>query len=111
MDTEPSICPAIQRAFEILGKKWVSLILHTLLGGQHFYGDLRRAVPKLSDRELSQRVKELESEGLVERLVSQGSPVRVSYRLTPRGAALRPVLEGIAGWANDFQAENKKAGE
>lgn len=100
MDAEPSICPAIQRAFELLGKKWVSLILHTLLGGQRYYRDLQRAVPRLSDRVLSQRMKELENEGLVERIVSDGSPIRVSYRLTPRGVALRPVLEGIADWAN-----------
>jgi DNA-binding HxlR family transcriptional regulator len=107
MEAVSSICPAIQRAFEILGKKWVSLILHTLLDGQLFYRDLQRAVPRLSDRVLSQRMKELETEGLVERIVSVGSPIRVSYRLTPRGAALRPVLEGIAIWANEFQSDNK----
>lgn len=99
MEADTTVCPTIQRAFEILGRKWASLILHTLLEGPRHYGELRRAVPELSDRVLSQRMKELEAEGLVLRTVEADGPVRVSYALTPRGAALRPVLEGIAAWA------------
>jgi DNA-binding HxlR family transcriptional regulator len=57
---------------------------------------------------LSQRMKELETEGLVERLVTVESPIRVSYNLTPRGVALRPVLEGIASWASEFQPIDKQ---
>lgn len=103
MDATRTVCPTIQRAFEILGRKWTSLILHTLLEGPRHYGELRRAVPDLSDRVLSLRMKELEAEGLVERSVTAEGPVRVSYSLTARGAALRPVLEGVALWAHEAE--------
>lgn len=106
MDVATTVCPTIQRAFELLGKKWTSLILHTLLKGPRHYGDLRRTVPDLSDRVLSQRMKELEAEGLVTRRVEADGPVRVSYSLTAKGEALRPVLEGIAAWA--YSSESVK---
>lgn len=102
MDEHKPVCPAIQSAFELLGRKWVTLIIHVLSTGQKHYCDLQRAVPDLSDRVLSQRMKELEGEGIVKRTVDTGSPVRVSYSLTERGRALSPILEGIATWAHDY---------
>lgn len=105
MDANKPVCPAIQNAFELLGRKWVTLIIHVLSGGQKHYCDLQRAVPDLSDRVLSQRMKELETDGIVNRTVDTGSPVRVSYSLTKKGAALTPILDQIAAWAHDYPPE------
>lgn len=104
MDSPQGICPAIQDAFEILGRKWSALILHLLLLGELHFCELQRGLPDLSDRILSRRLKDLEEAGLVERHVCTAAPVRVSYSLSPRGAALRPVLEGIAVWAHAWPA-------
>jgi DNA-binding HxlR family transcriptional regulator len=69
-------------------------------GPLHFSG-IRQLVPELSDRLLSERLKELEAEGIVERRVLDGSPVRVEYSLTDRGRALEPTLRSLKQWANE----------
>ena len=92
-------CPRVQAAFELLGRKWTGLILHTLLGGELCFTELGRAVPSLSARMLALRMKELEGEGLVDRNVNPGPPLRVSYRLTEKGRALEPIVKGIEDWA------------
>jgi len=93
------LCPRVQAAFELLGKKWTGLIVHELLAGEGSFSDLERAVPDLSSRMLSLRIKELEAEGLVNRSVAAGPPVRVSYCLTDKGRALAPAMRGIEEWA------------
>jgi DNA-binding HxlR family transcriptional regulator len=92
-------CNSVEAAFQLLSKKWVGLIIHTLLGGELHFCDLERALPSLSARVLSVRVRELEEAGLVERRVETGPPVRVLYKLTPRGLGLEPVMRSIAAWA------------
>jgi DNA-binding HxlR family transcriptional regulator len=69
-------------------------------GPLHFSG-IRQLVPELSDRLLSERLKELEAEGIVERRVLDGAPVRVEYSLTPKGHALEPTLRSLKQWANE----------
>jgi DNA-binding HxlR family transcriptional regulator len=82
-------CTHYHRAVELIGKRWSGAILAVL----------RRAVPEISDRLLSERLKELEAEGLVERRVIDGSPVRTEYSLTRKGAALKPAVRTIQAWA------------
>jgi DNA-binding HxlR family transcriptional regulator len=101
-DEEHSLCPRVQTAFQLLGKKWTGLILHELAAGERCFMALERAVPLLSSRMLALRMKELESAGLVDRLVEPGPPLRVVYQLTPKGQALQPVLEGLADWARHW---------
>lgn len=96
---EEVLCPRVQAAFELLGRKWTGLIIHELLQGERCFSELARAVPSLSARMLSLRMRELESAGILARVVSPGPPLRVSYSLTEKGRALRPVLEGLASWA------------
>jgi len=96
---ESSLCPTVQAAFDLLGKKWTGLILRRLLAGPLCFSELVRAVSDLSPRMLALRVKELEAAGLVARTVSLDAPVRVTYSLTSKGKALEPVMKGIEDWA------------
>ena len=93
------VCPLFHAAIELIGKRWTGAIISALTGGPLRFGELARAVPGLSDRLLSQRLRELEEEGLVEREVEAGTPVRVTYSLTEKGAELRPAISELKQWA------------
>jgi DNA-binding HxlR family transcriptional regulator len=93
-------CPRYEHAMSLLGKRWTGLILRALLSGETRFSAICNYVPGLSDRLLSERLKELESEGIVERHVYPDTPVRVEYTLTPRGEELRPVVEALQVWAD-----------
>ena len=93
------VCPRFHAAIELIWKRWSGAIIWALSEGPLRYGDLKRAVPGLSDRLLSQRLRELESVGLVDREVQDDLPVRVIYRLTEKGDGLRPAIESLGQWA------------
>jgi DNA-binding HxlR family transcriptional regulator len=93
------VCPHFHAAIELIGKRWTGAIVSALTEGPMRFGELVKVVPGLSDRLLSQRLRELENEGLVEREVEPGSPVRVTYSLTERGADLRPAIAELQAWA------------
>ncbi len=93
------VCPHFHAAIELIGKRWTGAILCALTDGPQRFGELVRAVPGLSDRLLSQRLRELEEEGLVEREVEAGTPVRVTYSLTEKGVELKPVIGELRTWA------------
>lgn len=63
------------------------------------FAELKRAIPGLSDRLLSQRLRELESSGLMDRTVEEGQPVKVTYELTEKGESLRPAIQALRQWA------------
>jgi DNA-binding HxlR family transcriptional regulator len=94
------VCPHFHAAIELIGKRWTGAILCALTDGPLRFGELVRAIPGLSDRLLSRRLRELEEEGLVEREVEAGTPVRVTYSLTEKGASLRPAIAELKTWAN-----------
>lgn len=96
---DSDLCPRVQRAFELLGRKWAGLLVHVLAGGPRHFSDLRAAIPALSARMLAARVKDLEKAGIVRREVQASQPVRVLYSLTEKGRALIPAMHGIAAWA------------
>jgi DNA-binding HxlR family transcriptional regulator len=98
------VCPHFHAAIELIGKRWTGAIVCALTERPLRYGELTRAVPGLSDRLLSQRLRELEEEGLVKRLVEPGSPVRVTYSLTEKGAELRPAIRELRQWARRWHA-------
>ncbi|HEY6551594.1 MAG TPA: helix-turn-helix domain-containing protein [Solirubrobacterales bacterium] len=93
------VCPLFHAAIELIGKRWTGAIISALTEGPLRFGELARAVPGLSDRLLSQRLRELEDEGLVERDVEAGTPVRVTYSLSEKGAELRPAISELKQWA------------
>ncbi|HEV7461100.1 MAG TPA: helix-turn-helix domain-containing protein [Solirubrobacteraceae bacterium] len=103
-------CPYYHEAIELIGKRWTGAILGVLLNAPAAEGGLRfseiaQAVPELSDRLLSERMKELEGRGVVERTVISGPPVHVEYRLTEMGRALQPALNELRDWARQWLDE------
>ncbi len=94
-------CPLYHEAVELIGRRWTGAIVAVLLGAERplRFSEIAAAVPQLSDRLLSERVKELEARGVMERTVFQGPPVRVEYALTAMGRSLAPALEELAAWA------------
>jgi DNA-binding HxlR family transcriptional regulator len=96
----PACCGLYHRAIELVGKRWTGAILLVLMDGRLHFSGIRQLVPELSDRLLSERLKELEGEGIVERRVLDGSPVRVEYSLTAKGRALEPTLRELKDWAH-----------
>ncbi|MGZ4200802.1 MAG: winged helix-turn-helix transcriptional regulator [Thermoleophilaceae bacterium] len=93
-------CQLYHRAVELIGKRWTGAIVLVLLDGPLRFSEIRHLVPDLSDRLLSERLKELEAEGIVERRVLGGSPVRVEYGLTSMGEQLEPAVRALKAWAN-----------
>ncbi len=95
-------CPAYTRAIELVGRRWTGAILRSMLVGATRFGEIRAAVPSLSDRLLSERLRELESEGVIERKVIPSTPVRVEYTLTEKGRGLGSVVRAVAEWAETW---------
>jgi DNA-binding HxlR family transcriptional regulator len=104
---DSSLCPRYHHAIELIGRRWSGAILQVMRGGVVRFSDLAAAIPGLSDRMLSERLKELEAERLIERRVIPETPVRVEYRLTPRGEALGSVLDAVTRWAHDWLGEDE----
>ncbi len=100
--TTGNICPRYEHAIQLLGKRWTGLLLYALLEGPRRFCELTNTVEGLSDRVLSDRLRELELEGVVERVVYPQIPVRVEYQLTDKGRALEPVVLEIQKWATTW---------
>ena len=92
-------CSSYHRAVELIGRRWTGAILFVLLDGPTRFSEFKQLVPDLSDRLLSERMKELEAEGIVERRVYAEMPVRVEYALTAKGEALEPAVRALKLWA------------
>jgi DNA-binding HxlR family transcriptional regulator len=93
------VCSRFHKAIELIGSRWSGAILQTLLQGRTRYGAIKAAIPDLTDRMLSERLRSLEAENLVLRIVVPESPVRVEYDLTPKGRELQNALKEIGAWA------------
>ena len=94
-----AFCPLYHKAVELIGRRWTGAILRALLAGQTRFSEITAVVPGLSDRLLSERLKELESEGIVSRVVIPEMPGRVEYHLTAKGRDLHKVIESVSEWA------------
>jgi DNA-binding HxlR family transcriptional regulator len=99
-----TVCPLYHQAAELIGRRWSGAIMRALADGSVRFGDLAAAVPGISDRMLSERLKELEAEGLLTRAVYPEHPVRIEYRLTEKGEDLGAVMDAIAAWAHRWLA-------
>lgn len=95
----PSLCARFHRASELIGRRWTGAIIFVLLKSRCRFATLREAIPDITDRMLSDRLQELEHEGIVERTVVPQTPVRVEYALTKKGRALASAIDAIAAWA------------
>src|SRR5438270_13914915 len=110
--TRPSLegraacCSLYHHAIELIGKRWTGAIVLVLLDGPLHFSGIKQLVPELSDRLLSERLKELEAEGIVERRVLDSSPVRVEYSLTEKGRALEPAVRALKQWGRQWLGKN-----
>jgi DNA-binding HxlR family transcriptional regulator len=95
----PQVCARFHRAIELIGSRWTGAILQTLLQGKTRYAVIKGAIPDITDRMLSERLRSLEAEDLVVRSVIPESPVRVEYDLTQKGRELQSALREVGTWA------------
>lgn len=103
------LCARFHKAVELIGRRWSGAIIQILLQGPSRYAELRAAIPDITDRMLSERLRELEDENIVHRTVIPETPVRVEYSLTPKGRALSPALAAIGQWAEKWVDESGRA--
>ena len=109
MSDAVNLCPRFHVAVELVGGRWTGAIISCLLGGRARYNELRAAIPEISDRMLSDRLRVLETEGVVTRTVVPESPVRVEYELTAKGRALEDAIQAIGKWATRWISEEDLA--
>lgn len=98
---ETALCPRLSKAMELVGKRWTALIIYQLLEGPQRFNAIESALP-ISGRLLSERLKELEKEGIVERNVFSEVPIRVEYNLTKKGYSLERTVREIEVWAKKW---------
>ena len=98
-------CPAYTQAIEIIGRRWTGALVRRLLAGPSRFSELSGSIPGISDRLLSERLKELEGEGIVTRRVVPSTPVKIEYSLTEKGAGLGRVVWAVNDWATQWAAE------
>ena len=101
-DPNPVLCLRFHRASELIGRKWTGAIIYVLMTRRCRFKTLRDAIPDITDRMLSERLQELEQEGIVERTVVPEIPVRVEYSLTKKGRALTSAMDAISQWAETW---------
>ena len=104
VDAQAKVCPKFHKAIELLGKRWAGAIVRSLMDGPRRFTELLGAVPGLHDRLLSERLKELEAEGVVERRIYAETPVRIEYQLTAKGRDLHRVVDEVQRWADRWMA-------
>jgi DNA-binding HxlR family transcriptional regulator len=109
MGLKPHLCARFHRAVELIGGRWTGAVIRLLLNGRMRFAELRSAIPDISDRMLSERLRELEAEGIVARIVVPETPVRVEYELTEKGRALEHALAAVGKWAERWVTEAKPA--
>jgi len=97
-----TMCPKYEAAADILGKKWTGLIIRVLLGGPKRFKEMKEQIPEMSDKMLTDRMKELEALDIVKRNVYPDMPVRIEYELTAKGRELQPVIESIQQWGEQW---------
>ena len=96
------MCPKYELAIELLGKRWTALIIRVLLGGPKRSKDIKEQIPEMSDKMLTDRMKELEGAGVVVRHVYPETPVRIEYELSDKGKSLEHVIESIQEWSDSW---------
>jgi Predicted transcriptional regulators len=93
------LCPKFESAFELIGKRWVGLIIRVLQTGPKRFKELAESIPNVSGKVLTERLKELECEGIISRMVYSEMPVRIEYSLSSKGEELLPVFDELQKWA------------
>lgn len=103
---DPAACP-VTRTMRVISGRWKPLILYHLRHGPRRFNELRRLIPSITQRMLTQHLRELAADGLIVRTARPTIPPQVDYALTPHGRSLIPVLEAMADWG--FAARRRTA--
>lgn len=98
-------CP-VETTLTLIGDKWKVLILRDLLPGTKRFGELKKSIGKVSQKVLTAQLRDMEQNGLVHRKVYPEVPPRVEYSLTPLGMSLRPILDAMWNWGQEYKAQN-----
>jgi len=109
MGLKPHLCVRFHHAVELIGGRWTGAVIQLLLHGRMRFAELRSAIPDISDRMLSERLRELEAEGILARIVVPETPVRVEYELTEKGRALEHALAAVGRWAERWVTDVQPA--
>jgi len=96
------MCPKYELGIELLGKRWTALIIRVLMAGPKRFKEIKEQIPEMSDKMLTDRMKELEAAGVIVRNVYPETPVRIEYGLTDKGVSLKPVIEAIQVWSESW---------
>lgn len=102
-----SMCP-IEKTMSVIGGKWTFMILRDLFSGQKRFGQLEKSLKGISPRTLSMRLKELENEGIIIRMIYSEIPPHVEYSLTEKGHTLRPIFDAMKDWGNKWDVLGTK---
>lgn len=103
-------CP-VATMVELIGNKWKLLIIRNLLASTSRFGELRKGIPGISQKVLTDNLRQLEADGLIIRTVFPEVPPRVEYSLSELGNTLRPLFKSMAEWGNnyiEYIADNSK---
>ena len=109
LPTGAHCCPLYHEAVELVGRRWTGAILRVLMDGPLRFSEVAASIPELSDRLLSERVKELEARGIVKRTVIAGPPLQVHYELSAMGHELEPALAELEAWAQRWLGDHPAA--
>lgn len=102
MKKELPICP-VETTLVLIGEKWKVLILRDLLNGTKRFGELKASIGSISQKVLTQQLRSMEEDGLVTRKVYAEVPPRVEYSLTKTGASLKPILDSMCDWGEQYK--------
>lgn len=97
-----NLCPKIEASLVLLSKKWVGLIIFSLINSPMKFSDMEHFIPGISSRLLNERLKYLEKEGLINRRIFDENPIRIQYELTRKGIDLQHTFIKIGEWAEKW---------
>lgn len=100
-------CP-VETTLMLIGDKWKVLILRDLIGGTRRFGELKKSIGNVSQKVLTQQLRDMEAKGLITRHVYAEVPPRVDYTLTETGYSLKPVLDAMWNWGDEYKIKNVK---
>lgn len=107
MNMELPDCP-VETTLMVIGDKWKVLILRDLMNGTMRFSELKKSIGHVSQKVLTTQLRDMEAKGLVTRQVFAEVPPRVEYTLTETGYSLKPVLDAMWIWGNNYQAKNRE---
>ena len=101
---ELPICP-VETTLMLIGNKWKVLILRELLSGTKRFGELKKSIGSVSQKVLTAQLRDMEEKGLLQRKVYAEVPPKVEYTLTDTGYSLKPILDAMYAWGEDYKAK------